>query len=374
MLSLDELAELYRSLRNAPALSVYLDMAAEDPGGPTAWVGPLKRALHSAREAVDAKSPAELAAFDAAAAAVLAHGAPHDKGALGAPGWVAFASGGAVRHAEAVRVRVPTMVAWGQGIRMAPYLRVQATHVSALTVIVDHPSARIFRYVDGSLTPVAQLHAHTHIEPVIHMGNAARQGFHPGTRGTTGTDELTDELRVGFDRMVHELVDHIVRARRTGDWIVVGGTPQPAVQALRAIERGIESHPARGLGAPARTVVQAPTLHDVATDAEIGRATELAVSELQMAAAEASITELIENAGPHGRSVLGLDATRAALADRRVRQLLLAEEFIDAEPIEADAAIGTAFDQAARVDAITGPAAIRLVASGGIGALLRYTS
>ncbi len=369
MLSHEQLAELYRSLRDASALSVYLDTAEEDPAARGAWIGPLKHALHAARESAGAGARTESAAFDAAAGAVLAH-----VEALGAPGWVAFASDGAIRHAEAVRVRVATMASWGRGIRVAPYLRVQAAHISALALIVDHRSARAYRYVDGSLDRIAHVHAHAHREPPMHMGAASRQGFHPGTRGTTGTDEAERELLAGFDRMLSDVVDRVAHARRPGDWIVIGGTPQPAIQLLHMLESRMENPAERHLGMPTRTVGHAPALHDTATDAEIGRATELAVSDLRMAAADAAVTELVESAGPHGQTVVGLDPARAALADKRVHHLIVAADFIDADPLAAEAIIGAALDQGARVDAITGPPAVRLASHGGVGALLRYPS
>jgi hypothetical protein len=121
MLDLPQLRELQRSLRNRKVLSVFVDTSTTDPTRGSTWRDELNRAL--AR--LDATPPCSSSGEHTARELCTAHlrtALEGMRGALGAPGWVAYVTTDDVVAAEPVRARLKTGVFWQNGMVIGPIL------------------------------------------------------------------------------------------------------------------------------------------------------------------------------------------------------------------------------------------------------------
>ena len=283
-------------------------------------------------------------------------------GALGAPGWAAFVTQGEVRHASALNVSVPFLVTWETGARVAPYVCALTQQGHVVVAIVDTREARLFRYRAGALEKADTLRAQAVVGPTYHMGDAPRDRFHPGTRGTTGTDAAERALRAGTDRMLAELAERLKDIAGKDGWVVIGGTPQAAIAAEAALPPAL-----------APRALRVPTLDVRASDAEIRDRAEEAVAALRQSRQVALVAEVLERYGADGLGAAGTQATWRALDARTVQELLLTGRYVKEHAEEAETAVHAAFDQGALVEALAGAAAERLDRDGaGIAARLRF--
>lgn len=208
MLTRAQLMERERSLRDMKVLSVYVTGWSDDPARRDAWRIELKNALAERREGLRKASHTEREAFDACVGRLWEH-LGGVAGVLGDPGWVGFVTTEGVRHAEAVPLTLPTRVDWGEGIQLAPYVRLFKQTVPAVLAVVDARLARIYRYRGDRLVKLDTLRAHKHVEAPQHMGETPRTGFHGGTRGATGADEADHARLAGRDTMLRELAERL---------------------------------------------------------------------------------------------------------------------------------------------------------------------
>jgi hypothetical protein len=361
MLTQDELVDLYRNLRQKPVLSVYLDGKATDFAERKAWRRRLDQQVADARKRVNGEG-GEAEAFDRALARIQDSLADFDN-FLPDRGWVGFATDDGLVHAGAVRVPMPDLVRWENGIRVAPYVRALKQERLVLAILVDSRRARIFEYRGGSLEEPENLNAETFLGDLSDVNVSKRPTAHSGVRGKTGTDAAQNYLGVGSERMIKKLTDRVLERAGTQAHVVLGGS-QEAVNQLRdhlpqqVRERAIE-----------RT-----NLRVELSEAEVRDALEQAASELNQSIQEKLLAEVVDLARSGGRGALGVEAVEKALKEARVDTLFLSRGFIRANPDFADHLVGAAFEQHAEVEELSTDAASRLDTEGeGVAARLRYT-
>ncbi len=361
MLTQDELVDLYRNLRQKPVLSVYLDGKATDFAERKAWRRRLDQQVADARKRVNGEG-GEAEAFDRALARIQDSLADFDN-FLPDRGWVGFATDDGLVHAGAVRVPMPDLVRWENGIRVAPYVRALKQERLVLAILVDSRRARIFEYRGGSLEEPENLNAETFLGDLSDVNVSKRPTAHSGVRGKTGTDAAQNYLGVGSERMIKKLTERVLERAGTQAHVVLGGS-QEAVSKLRdhlpqqVRDRAIE-----------RTHLRVEM-----TEAEVREALEQAASELNQSIQEKLLAEVVDLARSGGRGALGVEAVEKALKEARVDTLFLSRGFIRANPDFADHLVGAAFEQHAEVEELSTDAASRLDTEGeGVAARLRYT-
>lgn len=360
MLSYPELITLARSSRGERVLSVYLDTAASDPAQRRTWRLQLDHALRDLRTRLAAASHDERQEFERCVELLVQRLAGASASAS-APGWVAFVTADGVRHTERLSVTTPTVVAWEKGIRIAPYVRALTEAKVGIVLLGDARKAAIYRLLEGRIEAVDTIHAHALIEPPIHMGDAPRVGFHPGTHGATGRDEAERARSRGTDEMLDEAVERVLRLAGPDGWIVVGGIPRVAQAAAARIAR------------TAPTRVQLLDGLDVhSSNAQIAAAARAGASSLRHALEMRRIREAIENGSHSDTATLGTLATRFALDQSRVRELYFTRRCLDDHPDDAEHAVNAALEQGASVEEVSEEAARMLDEHGGMAAVLRY--
>lgn len=361
MLTWQELVELERSLSRQKVLSVYLDGTVRDPAARTAWRRVLRGGLTRVRDALRDAPHEERAAFDACVARLDEAVGPEGAG-LGSPGWMGFFVAGAGSRVVRLPVPVPNQVSWGEGLRIAPALGASVSPPTAALALVDARMARVYRLGEEALELVETLRAEAHVSPPGHMGYPPRVGFHTGTRGTAGTDEAQRELRAGTEAMLREAAHRLEAIAGRGGCILLGGIAETVAELERSLsERGRDrAHRVAGVD-----------VH--ATPAQL---TAMAITERQVAEQERALLRvlaLLDRGAARGRASVGLEPSRAALAERAVERLVVTPRFIADHPEEAEAMLRDAFGQAASVELATGAAGGRLDADGGgVAARLRF--
>ncbi len=362
MLTHDELVDLYRDFRQDKVLSVYLDGKATDFAERTAWRRRLDQQVAEARRLANGAGPEEEAKFTEALELI--------KGALGDHesflpdrGWVGFATPENLVYAKPVRVPMPDLVRWEGGIRVAPYVRALKQERLVLTVLVDSRRARIFEYRAGELGEPENLNAETFLGDLTDINVSKRATSHTGVRGKTGTDAAQKFLEVGSERMLKKLAETVTDRAGDEGILVLGGTPE--------VVSGLSSHlPAK---LKDRKVVES-SLRLEMSDAEVRNALEKAASQLNQKLQGELLQEVIDLARSGGRGALGPDKVQKALTEARVDTLLLSRNFIRANPDYADHLVGSAFEQHAELEELSGEGADRLDVEGeGVAARLRYT-
>ena len=363
MLTLLELVQLERSYRSGKALTVYLDGRSPDPAQKTAWRRALNHAVAEVRDTLHDAPHGEREAFARCVEAMEESLADLD-GALRARGWVGFFPEEGVAHTEALPVDVPMIVAWGSGIRVAPYLRALKQHQPAIVALVDSRMARVHRYAHGALEEIETLRAHAHVGPADHMGYPPRQGFHTGTRGTTGSDTSDRELRAATADMLRTLADRVATLAGSDGWILLAGIPEMVSDAISVMPIRLE-----------RRVRRLEHLDIHATRAQIAEAAEAGAREARRECDLARVTDLLERYAAGGHGVAGFPLTLEALHEHAVEMLYFTGQFLEVHAAGAEVLVRAAFEQRVRPEYVSGPAATRLDdEAGGVGASLRFVS
>lgn len=362
MLTRQALAQLSDSLRDQSVLSIYLDGRASDPAARKAWRSILSDLLAALRDRVEAEAPDEQPDFDRCLGRLEEEMASID-GALSAPGFAAFVAPDRMVLAETLPVAMPNVARWRHGPWISPYLRAQKELRPVLLAVVDARSARSYRYALGVLTPLEQFHAHVQVDQPTHMGSASRQFFHTGTRGATTTDAIDRAREHGTQRMLRELIDHLMRVATADEWIVVGGMPMRAGLVLTMLPTAMRQRAVVATGLTPTTATS--TLRRIARE-HARRLRQRIDREIVEAA--------IAHAAERGRGSVGPDATRAALSIRDVHTLLLSTRFMNDQPELAEELARLALAGAAAIEIVSSPASDRLDRSGGVAAILRYVA
>ena len=210
MLNFSQLVALEHSLRGTRVLSVYLDGTASDPAQQRAWRVQLDHSLDDLRVWLTGSPHAEREDFEQCVR-LLDHELEAFTGNVGAHGWSAFITADRVHKASLLPVAMPTQAVWSTGMSVAPYMRALKEVRPVAVLLVDSKRADIHRYYLGKLEHIDTLRAHHTVMKPSHMGDAPRQGFHPGTRGDTGHDEAQRSLLVGTNRMLADAAECALR-------------------------------------------------------------------------------------------------------------------------------------------------------------------
>lgn len=359
MLSHEELVALERSLRGTHVLSLYVGGTAADPAEQHAWRLQLDHALGDLRADLADASHEERELFDRCIRLQeVALGTAGTR--AGAPGWVAFITPDGVRYSGPVPAPMPTLATWSPNACVAPYLRALKETRPVIVAVMDARKATVYRYHGGELHDVTTLRAHHEVPPPAHMGDIPRAGFHNGTRGPTGRDAAQRARLAGRNRMLGDLAGRVAALAGEDGLILLGGIPRVVAHATKLLS-------------PLKDRIRALDSLDVhSTPAEITAAARAGASAARNAFDEHEVQEIVEQAEAGSLGVLGPTATERALELSTVRTLLLSERFLHEHAETAAEVVRRAFQQDAEVEELSGPAAERLDALGGIAARLRF--
>lgn len=361
MLTRENLIDLYRELRDRKVLSVYLDGRGDDPAERKVWRKELAHGIEDARSRLVDASGSDGDGFDGSVSSLMEEMEAFE-GFVPGKGWVGFATPEKVWYTESVPVPMPNLVRWENGMRVAPYIRGLKQGRKVVTVLLDSRRARIFEYRDGDLVEPESLRADTFIGDMTDVNISKRAATHTGTRGETGTDAAQRALEVTSERMRKRIIEVVSDLVGEEGLLIIGGTPEMVSAAARSVPKKLNGR-----------VAERPSLHVEMSTPEVRDAVEAAASDLSRTIQVHLVDQVVDQARANGLGCLGREATERALRERRVDTLILARSFIDGNPDFADHCIGTAFEQHADVEEVSGEAGERLAGEGGgIGARLRY--
>lgn len=363
MLTRHELAQLEQSLHDTQVLTVYLDGMPDDTAvRGSEWRRRLDRLLAQARSSLTGASHAERAAFDRCIARLhvrLAGEGP----SLGAPGWAGFFTARAELHVAALPARVPAMVAWGRGIRVAPYVRALRQRRPVVVAVADARSARVYAYVDGRVSPRGVFHVSEGESTGGHAGAAPRLGFHASTRGAAGSDVRARHRRAGKERMLREVARAVSEAAGADAWIALGGVTETARAVEALLPQSLRGRTRLPVGLDARAAVVDIERIAARVDEESSRARDLG-----------RVERLRVELEPGGRAALGLAPTLEALREHAVARVYFSDAFARTHPLETEALVRAALREGAELDALSHAAAERLDEAGrGVAAELRWS-
>ena len=357
MLERSQLVDLYRSNREKPVLSVYLDADQHDFAERSRWRVALKNGVSEQRQRASDPEQLERALSHLREALDGSGG----RGFLSGRGWVGFATPDERLYAASLPVPMPDLVRWEKGLRVAPYARALKQSRPVVAALVDSRHARVLRYRMGALKERASLEADTYLGDLTDINIQKRAHAHTGVRGKTGHDAAENFLEVERDRLIARVAEQVKKEVDREGLLVLGGAPR-AVDALR-----------RALEVPEERTSRVSSLSFDLSDAEILHVVEVASSELSTADHQRLLERLFEHAGPNGTACLGQEDTERALAERRVQTLVVSDRMRERQPDRVDHFHGAAFEQDAEVVEVAhGPGSELERRGGGVGAILRY--
>lgn len=360
MLTHTQLVALHRALSNRRVLSIYLDGSESDPAMQRSWRVQLDHSLEDLRRWLEDSSHAEREEFAQCVRRLDTAVAGFSAG-IGAPGWAAFITADRIHDAQPLPAPTPTVAVWSTGPHVAPYMRALKECRPVIIIVADARRASIYRYRLGKADRVDVIHAHHIVDQPEHMGAPPRQGFHTGTRGSTGRDAAQRSLLQGRDRMIAEAADRARELAGGDGWILIGGIKRVAARLAQLLETL----------APNR-VTQLGSLDVHASDADIAQIARSGASELRDMVDDRRIAEILELAGAHGLGAVGPEEARLALEQSSVRDLYVTHRYLEDHAAGAEEAIRAALDQDASVEEVSGRAAERLNQHGGMAARLRF--
>lgn len=360
MLTQAQLVTLLRSLEGERVLTVYLDGTAADPAVQRSWRLQLDHSITDLRTWLADSARADRAEFERCVERLEAELAGFEAN-VGAPGWAAFITADRVHEAHHLPVPTPTLAVWSTGPCLAPYVRALKENRSVVVAVVDARQAEVYRYRLGTPDRVETIRAHHVVQETAHMGASARQGFHVGTRGSTGRDAAQRSLLAGRDRMLDQAAERILELAGADGFIVLGGIRR----VTTSLAGDLEAH------APGRVLTLA-SLDVHATVSDIASAAREAASTLRDAHDTDRVASIAGQAAAHGLGVAGSVETKWALEQNSVRELYLTHAFLEDHGADAEDAVRAALGQDASVEEVSGDAARELDAIGGIAASLRF--
>ena len=362
MLTREGLVDLYRDLRDARVLSVYVDGVQTDPAARRVWSRALERGLDDERRRLSESAPSEVEGFEAARARLEAE-LDHHEAFLPDRGWVGFATADKTWYSEGLPVPMPNLVRWERGIRAAPYVRALKQDRVVVTAVADRRRARLFTYRDGSFSERHELTADLDFGDVSESTASKRARNQSGARGETGTDAGQRSVNRSATRLQVELVSRLTDLAGHDGFVILGGTPE----VVSALARECEHFGDR--------LLERPSMHLDMSEAEAKAATEEAASELTQRQQAEVLRDVVDAARSRGRGCLGIQATKEALREGRVDLLLITRGMRERDADLADHFVGTAFEHGASVEELSGNGAEVLDAEGeGVGGRLRYTA
>ena len=361
MLTRAELEGLYKDLRQAKVLSVYVDGSQSDPADRRIWRTVLDGALVEERRRVEAESPDDLPAFDAARA-LVDRGLAEHKAFLQDTAWVGFATADELRYGDGVAVPMPDLVRWEPGIRVAPYVRALKQDRVVAAAVADSRRCRIFTYRDAAVEEKFDLVADQDFGDLADSVSSTRAGRFSGARGETGTQTAQRLRERSAARMQVEILDALEKLVGPDGFVLFGGPTEVVTALARKADRFRDRF------------IEVPSMNMLMSTAEAKVVIEQAASELTRRHQETLLGAVIDQARSGGRGSLGIQATKEALRERRVDSLLVSRRLREREADLVDRFVGTAFEQGAVVEELSGVGGDRLDSEGeGMAARLRYT-
>jgi hypothetical protein len=320
-----------------------------------------ERGVAEERRRVESEFPDELDAFDGARGLIEERLEEHEA-FMPDHGWVGFATSDGLRHAEGVPVPMPDLVRWERGLRAAPYIRALKQERVVVAVIADSRKCRLFTYQNGQVEEAVDLIADRDFGDLADSVSSKRAARFTGARGETGTDVAQRLNDRAASLMQGEILDVLEEQAGADGLVILGGR----AEVVSALGRGADRFGDRW--------VEVPSMHLTMTLPEVKLVIEDAASELTRRLQNEALVAVLDQARAGGRGSLGIQATKEALREGRVDALLLTPGFREREPDLADRFVGTAFQQSATVDELSGDVAEHLDREGeGVAARLRYT-
>jgi len=355
-----QLEQFAASLSRQPVLSVYLALETHDPFDRRSWALDLESALRPVRASLASVSHDEREAF-AAAARHLERALLDVTAEAGGATWVAFATRAGIQQAGLVTMHLPTVAALGEGIRIAPYLRVLNEDTPVILAIGDAAHVDVWEYRDGAAARRERVHAHHGARDPSRMSARPRTGFHHGTHGAIARDDMPRRRREGTRRMFDQAASRAVDLAGPEGLIVTGGIAHIGVRLARLLGRRRR--------APVE-VIEGLDVH--ASAAQVADAARRIARRMRNERDLAAVDDLIVRDTPAGLGALGPSKTGSVLARGRVRTLFVSERYIAEHAVEAEDAIRSARTQHAGVVVVAREAAVALDEAGGMAARLRY--
>jgi hypothetical protein len=260
-----------------------------------------------------------------------------------------------------VSVPVPTRATWAKGANLAPSIRVLKEARPVIVVVADRARVRIHRYVDRTVSFVDSFDREVQVDQAYHMSRPPRQGFSSGNRGTPGAEAAQRELRKGTETLLSEAAAKIEEVAGQNAWILVGGIPVVASALHSRLNQRLNS----------RATVIALDVH--ATDTAVAESAREHASRLRAREDLERVEQVVAAKASGSTGAVGVEDIERALVNGQVRELYLTSAFVQDHADEAVDAIRRAFDEGAKVEHVSGDAAQRLDAAGGIAAKLRFT-
>jgi len=360
MLSVDALNELYRDHRSDSVLSVYLDASQTDPALKSAWFTRFDREVRSVRRDLE-RHGEDVVAFNRAVERMSA--------ALGDPdtflhgrGWVGFTTSQELLYHEGVPVPMPNLVRWEPGIRVAPYLRALKQSRPIGAAIVDSRRARLFRFHDGRLEEVLDLHGEPDTGDSRDSLTSKRAETSSGVRGATGKDKAKSAKDTAARRMLDGVAERLMELVGPEGPIVLGGVDSVVNQLRKILPPQAAEY----------TAVRHRLSFDLG-DADIRAEIESAASELSRSRQSDLVENVFDLALSGGAACLGIEDTKRALKNQRVRTLVVSATLRRSEPDEVDWLLGRAFEGGAAAIEVSPESAERLDQEAqGVAALMHY--
>lgn len=333
MLTGIELKQLERSYRGVKVLSVYLDDAAHPRAQRPAWRRELDHIVAEVRDGLCDADPGERAAFDRCVRRM--EESLDDRCARHARGWTGFFPEEGVSHIEPLPVTLagpmPSLVAWDEGMRVAPYVCALTQNRPAIVALVNSTAAILHRYAFGRLEEVETLRLH----PAEERGAAAA--------------------------LLRELSDRLVSLAGPQGWILLGGDPAQVDDLVALLPVSVEHrvHRLRGM-------------RPDSTHLQILRAAERGCAEARAESELALVSDVLERHAAGGHGIAGFASTLEALQQRAVDRLYFTGTFLSVHPAGVELLVRTALEQDVPSEYVSESAAEKLNVAGGVAASLRY--
>ncbi|MGH7696311.1 MAG: hypothetical protein ACRENH_15105 [Gemmatimonadaceae bacterium] len=362
MLTYKGLVDLANALRGRTVLSVYVNGAEADPAKRRRWRVDLRISLNDIQSWLEGSPRAEREAFLDCRRRLLEQ-LDSMRGVIRGPGWAGFYTTDGAFHTGPVPALVPTMAVWSTGPCLTPYVRALKEGRPVFVLVGDSRKVRIFRYAERTLSAVETVHAKTTVEHPTHMSAPPRPGFHSGTRGATGADQAQRELRDGTMHMLRQVAEKLGQLATDSAFIVLGGIPAVASALVRLLPEELARH---------TTLAERLDVH--ATKAEVAEVARQSASLMRNAEDLQRVDEALAGAASNGHGVTGSLDTQRALTDGRARDVYFTPAFLENRAADAEAIVRLALGTQATLEQVSGQAAARLDAVGGIAARLRYVT
>ncbi len=360
MLSHAELMNLELRLRDKTVLSIYVNGDTADVAARGQWRTELRNALDTIEQSLHEPTHTERESFKAARELALQEVDAYKSGE-DAPGWMGLFTADEVHHAGVVPVPVQTVATWSLGANLAPFIRVLKEARPVLVVVADSTRVSIHRYVDRTIALEESIEREAKVDQPYHMSRPAPQGFSSGTRGRPGAEAAQRELRKATDLMLAAAATRIEQLAGEDAWVLIGGIDVVSAALHGRLDKRFSE----------RAAVVPIDVHD--HEAALAQAAREHASRLRRAEDLKRVEQVVEATANGGTGAVGVQDIDRALLNGQVHELYITSTFVDKHADEAVSAIRRAFDEGATVEHVSGDAAERLDAAGGIAARLRFT-